>query len=262
MELMPLVKSAEYDDVEGEFKALFLSLYKQFVDAQVSEVAMYGMPQIGPSSLIERHVSGDGLAVMTNTTEDRIRYLFHAWRYRNPQRGTAFLRAYLNTLFGPVFTIDQMWCPKNGVYPDDVRDSYEMATSGANYDDYFLTSRLRVDIETKALPEKVVAAARTALAARMVLEMRIASRISWGLPVALVAHGLTISRMTSIPRYIQREVMARESAAWPMSSGSATVVRSRATSSKFMPKVVHAQSTVVRPMSSGRVTLVRTRSDG
>lgn len=245
MELMPLIKSAEYDDVEGEFKALFLSLYKQYLDTQVSEVAMYGMPQIAGIDLIERYLSGDGLAVMASTTEERLRYLFHAWRFRNPQRGTAFLAAYLNTLFGPVFTIEQLWCKKDGVYPVDVLDRNEIAAEGGDTDDYFLTSRLRVDVETQRLPERVVNASKTALAARFVLEMRAAKRIGLQMAVSLFGYGAPIGRMSGVSRLTPREVHSGITVGvclQPIDSG--VVVARTAGESQFRNRDVYAVSTV------------------
>lgn len=194
MELTPLVRSAEYDAVESEFKALFLSLYKAKIDDQVTEVGLYGMPHIGPDSLVERSLSGDGLAVLRTTTKEQIRHLFHAWRFRNPQRGTAFLRSYLSSLFGPVFTIDQLWCKKAGEYPVDVMTEGEILAAGEDVADYFLTSRLRVDIETEIVPERILKAAKTALAARFVLELRAAKQsiVTWNL--ALIASSVQIVR--------------------------------------------------------------------
>ena len=196
MELTPLVRSAEFDAVESEFKALFLSLYKANIDYQVTEIGLYGMPHIGPDSLVERSLAGDGLAVLRTTTMEEIRHLFHAWRYRNPQRGTKFLAAYLHTLFGPVFTIDQLWCKKAGVYPVDVMTETEMLEAGESEADYFLTSRLRVDVETELVPERILKAARSALAARFVLELRAVRRSLASYEIGYIAYGVQVVRST------------------------------------------------------------------
>lgn len=193
MELTPLVRSAEFDEVESEFKALFLDLYKEHIDEQVTEVGLYGMPHIGPDSLVERSLVGDGLAVLRTTTMEQIRHLFHAWRFRNPQRGTAFLRTYLHTLFGPIFTIDQLWCKKAGQYPVDAMSESEMLAAGAKEADYFLTSRLRVDIEAEAVPVRILNAARTAVAARFVLELRSIQRINAGYKVMFTGNAVAVS---------------------------------------------------------------------
>lgn len=217
MELLPLVRSAEFDEVESEFKALFLSLYKQHIDDQVTEVALYGMPHIGPDSLVERGLTGDGLAVLRTTTMDQIRHLFHAWRYRNPQRGTKFLAAYLNTLFGPVFTINQLWCKKAGEYPVDVMTEGEMAAAGELEADYFLTSRLRVDIETEIVPERILRAARTAVAARFVLELRAVRRTLATYGVMFTGNSVSVCRTSGTALYLQPPIES------PMVVGAATI---------------------------------------
>lgn len=178
MKLTPLVRSAEFDEVETEFKQLFLRLYQQRVAPSVNSINLYGMPHLGETKLLEREISKDGLAVLRTTTVEQIRHLFHAWRYNNPQRGTAFLEAYLNALFGSVYTVSQLWCPIAGVYPDDALSEQEITEQGGDLANYFLTSRLRVDIETQVVPERILRASLTAVAARFVLELRTAKRIS------------------------------------------------------------------------------------
>ena len=226
MELLPLVRSAEFDEVESEFKALFLSLYKQHIDDQVTEVALYGMPHIGPDSLVERSLVVDGLAVLRTTTMDQIRHLFHAWRYRNPQRGTKFLAAYLMTLFGPVFTIDQLWCKKAGEYPADSMTEAEILVAGEDVADYFLTSRLRVDIETEIVPERVLKAAKTALAARFVLELRAARRAALTYPIGFIANGAQIVRSTGTALYRQPVIESSITVGQEFAPGAATLIYS------------------------------------
>lgn len=179
MKLTPLVRSAEFDEVETEFKQLFLRLYQQRVAPSVNSINLYGMPHLGETKLLQREISKDGLAVLRTTTVEQIRHLFHAWRYNNPQRGTAFLEAYLNALFGSVYTVSQLWCPIAGVYPDDALSEQEITEQGGNLANYFLTSRLRVDIETQVVPERILRASLTAVAARFVLELRTAKRLSF-----------------------------------------------------------------------------------
>ena len=179
MKLTPLVRSAEFDEVETEFKQLFLRLYQQRVAPSVNSINLYGMPHLGETKLLQREISKDGLAVLRTTTVEQIRHLFHAWRYNNPQRGTAFLEAYLNALFGSVYTVSQLWCPIAGVYPDDALSEEEITEQGGDLANYFLTSRLRVDIETQVVPERILRASLTAVAARFVLELRTAKRLSF-----------------------------------------------------------------------------------
>ncbi|WP_426237522.1 hypothetical protein [Pseudomonas sp. TWP3-2] len=208
MELKPLLRSAEFDAIESEFKALFVSLYRKNLAGQVIDANTLGMPHLGPDAFISRGLNNDGLALLNDTTSDKTRMLFKAWRYLNPQRGTHFLRFYLRALFGDVFTIDQMWCKKDGAYPVDLMTENEIGLAGEELTDYFLTSRLRVDIETEIVPERILAAARTAVAARFVLDLRAARRAALTIPIACIAYGFNVGRITGTALYHQRRIEA------------------------------------------------------
>lgn len=210
MELTPLVRSAEYDAIESELKALFLSLYKAGVDSEVVEVNTYGMPHLGPDKFISRGLNDDGLALLSDTPNDSTRLLFTGWRYLNPQRGTPFLRLYLRSLFGDVFTIEQLWCSKTGTYPVDVLSEREVAQAGHDLKNYFLTSRLRVDIETEIVPLRILQAARTAVAARFVLEIRAARRTLSTYGIGIIASSVLVCRTHGDTIYMQPEVRAGE----------------------------------------------------
>lgn len=226
MDLIPLQRSAVADDVEAEFKALFLQLYKDRIDPGVNELALYGMPHLGSIGIIERYVSGDGLAVLRTTTVEQIRHLFHAWRYNNPQRGTTFLAAYLNVLFGPVYTIEQLWCHKNGQYPADCLDQGEIESAGGNLDDYYLTSRLRVDIETQIVPERILRAARTAVAAKFVLELRAARRTLSTYRIGMIAHSVLVCRTSGTAKYVQPPIEATNTVGPASAFGGSSLVYS------------------------------------
>lgn len=222
MELKPLQRSAEYDGIEGELKALFLSLYRKHLAGPIVDASTLGMPHLGPDSFISLGLNNDGLALLNDTHSDRIRLLFKAWRYLNPQRGTTFLAFYLRALFGDVFTIDQLWCKKAGRYPVDVMTEAEMQAAGEREADFFLTSRLRVDIETEVVPERVLKAARTAVAARFVLELRAARRSSPTLSVAFASRGVTVIRTTGTATYHQPAIESSVSVGPVHRSGAAT----------------------------------------
>jgi len=206
MELKPLQQSAEFDNLEAQFKALFLSLYRKRLSGQLDEAASLGMPHLGPDSLISRELNNDGLALMSDTTDARTRMLFNAWRYLNPQRGTAFLQTYLTALFGNVFSIDQLWCPVNGTYPKDAISETEVQTLGHSLNNYFLTSRVRVDIDTLIVPTRVLMAARTAVPARIVLEIRVAKRVRFDLGVGMAASSAKVGR-TPFRRSMQTHLL-------------------------------------------------------
>lgn len=217
MELKPLQRSAEYDDVEAEFKALFLSLYRKHLAGPVVDASTFGMPHLGPDSFISMGLNNDGLALLNDTTSAKTRMLFKAWRYLNPQRGTAFLEFYLRALFGDVFTVAQLWCKKAGTYPVDVMSEDEMLAAGEKEADYFLTSRLRVDIETTIVPERILKAARTAVAARFVLELRSARRTKSTYGVMFTGNSVVVCRTSGTSLYLQQPVES------PVSVGAASV---------------------------------------
>lgn len=228
MELIPLQRSAEYDDIESEFKALFLSLYRQHIAAKVRELTLYGMPNLGSDDFISMQLGRDGLALLRDSTNEHIRYLFHAWRYNNPQRGTMFLDTYLRSLFGSVNVIEQLWCQKTGVYPVDVLSESEIALKGLDLENYFLTSRFRVDVDTNMVPQKVLAAAKSAVAARFVLKIRILRRTTWQMGLVLVAGGAQVARAGGTVIFNEPIISSSTAVGMPSAAGGVSVFYSRA----------------------------------
>lgn len=170
----PLLNSFTNGEVEADLQALFVRLYEETLATVDDEVNVYGAPHLGTLELIRRNLAQDGISVLNNVTEDGLRYLFRAWRFQNPRRGTHFLETYLRVLFGDVYEINQLYQKIGGVYPNDLVTMNDILLTGESESDYFLTSRLRVDLTTSEVPERVVSALRTVVAARMVLEVRIA----------------------------------------------------------------------------------------
>lgn len=171
--MIPLQKSHAADDLEADLRDLFIKVYGDSLAEKADEINFYGAPHIGPFSLIEREIAKDGLAVLRTTNEDQMRHLFRAWRFRNPRRGTHFLRAYLQSLFGSSFDINLLWQRKDAEYPKVLLTQTEV-TSRNLESEYYLTSRLRVDIETQVVPERLAQVLRTTVAARFVMEVRTA----------------------------------------------------------------------------------------
>lgn len=169
----PLAQSFANGSIERELQALMIQLYDESLKDTADEINLYGAPHLGPLRLIQRSIAQDGLSVLSQATESGLRYLFKAWRFQNPRRGTHFLETYLRVLFGDVYEINQLWQKKSEPYPSDLRTREEIALNGESESDYFLTSRLRVDLTTDEVPERVIRALRTVVAARLVLEVRI-----------------------------------------------------------------------------------------
>ncbi len=194
MTMIPLEKSWAVDEREDELRNLTIQLYADTLKAKSDEINVYGAPHIGPFSLIEREVARDGLTVLRTTAADSIRHLFHAWRFRNPRRGMHFLRAYLQVLFGPVFEVRQLYQKKSEPYPTALASLDEIGFVGGSVGDYFLTSRLRVDIDTDLVPSQVQQAARTTVAARFVLDLRVAKRIQTKVALPHIFRGVVVAR--------------------------------------------------------------------
>ena len=172
--LVPLQKTWSANELEKELGDLFVKLYKEHLDEQESNIGFYGMPHLGNFGLVERLVTQDGLSVIRQGDEAGMRYLYRAWRHNNPKRGLHFPRTYLQVLFGNLYEVQQLWQLKAGTYPNNLKTEDEIAADLESIDDYFLTSRIRADIDTDVIPQNIVGSIRTALAARFVLEMRVA----------------------------------------------------------------------------------------
>lgn len=195
MSLEPLQHSHAVGKVEIEMKDLVEGLYRDYIQAEVDDINVYGAPHLGSFSLIERVIAQEGLTVLRETTEDRIRYLFNAWRNRNPQRGLHFLRTYLTVIFGDM-SAEQLWQKKSGTYPQQLKTLSEIAAAGESESDYFLTSRIRVDLTSDIVPEKLAASLKAAVAARFVLNLRIGKRTLINVGFGVIAQGVVSARLT------------------------------------------------------------------
>lgn len=191
----PLHASHTATELEYELKDLFLKVYTDSFSATADDINVYGAAHLGSFGLVERSIDADGLAVLRETTEDRIRFLYKAWRHRNPERGLRFLRLYLLALFGDSYVVSQMWQPKNQTYPNGVRSQDEITSSGLSESDFFLTSRVRVDIDADQVPAKVLASMRSAVAARILLHVRVSRVLGAGVRAAGVGYVVNVMRL-------------------------------------------------------------------
>lgn len=194
--LKPLGHSHSATQVEQELKELFVRLYAQSLKPVGDDIDVYGAPHLGTFDLVARNIDQDGLTVLRDAGEERIRYLLKAWRHRNPERGLFFLRLYLAALFSGYAEVSQLWHDKVSTYPLGVRTGTEVTTNGGNLDDYYLTSRVRVDLDTDMVPAKLLASMRSVVAARILLNVRIGKFTRVGVGVASVGYGVNILRMS------------------------------------------------------------------
>lgn len=201
--MRPLSESFANDEVESELRDLMVELYNETLAEKDSEINVYGAPHLGPFSLVERWIAQDGLSVIRQNDEAALRYLFKAWRSRNPRRGTHFLAVYLRVLFGD-FEIAQLHMPKLGEYPEGLKSELEITQAGESLDDYYLTSRLRVDLTADVVPERILRAMKSTVAARLILQVRVSKRSRMSVGTAQVFYGVNVGRASGYFRVRER----------------------------------------------------------
>jgi hypothetical protein len=174
--LEPLRESAEYDDLEADLKAAFIEVFEAMLRPGLQRVNSYGVPHRGAFPTIERFVKSDGLAMERKTdAEAFMAELYRAWRARNPRRGTAFLRYYLQLLWPGQWTLKQQWQDAALPYPTSLHDTYAPGR--------FLTSRLRLtlaldDDDSGELVSKLSGSFRAVLPARMLLDVALTAPLA------------------------------------------------------------------------------------
>lgn len=187
----PWTKTSPEAELEAELKDLFIKVYADTMADTADDINVYGAPHLGSFGLVERNIDRDGLSVLRETTEARIRYLFRSWRHLNPERGLHFLRLYLSALFGDSWTAEQLWQRKDQPYPTALATTAEVGGS----QDYFLTSRVRVDIDSEIVPAKILSSLRSAIAARILLTVRVGRTFGTGVGVAALAYNWHVFRI-------------------------------------------------------------------
>lgn len=176
-DLAPLKKSWEWNAFEHDVKEVFIDLFEEYLRKQEREANVYGMPHLGSFELVSRHVERDGLSLLNNEDEPAMRYLFKAWKSRNPKRGLHFLRTYLQLLWPDSWEVDQQWQDKNEPYPTALSPVRYIptATNDDASDTHYLTCRIVAAIQFKGTPEeyaKITPALRSSLGAEFLFELR------------------------------------------------------------------------------------------
>lgn len=183
--LQPLQESHEADEVEAQLKALTLDLFREYFRVHERELNVYGAPHLGSYELVERWLKADGLSVVRGNSREAVRYLFKAWRARNPRRGLAFLKTYLQLLWPGSWTVEQMWQPKDRPYPMGLEERQYI--SGDPHATHYLTSRVIADVEDLDEDgyglEQIKPGLRSTLGAKFLLVVRLARRWHSGLGI-------------------------------------------------------------------------------
>jgi len=176
--LKPLVNSWEDNGFERDIKQVFIDLFENYIRRQERDANVYGVPHLGSFNLVSRHVERDGLALLNNSDEPAMRYLFKAWKARNPKNGLHFLRTYLQLLWPNSWELDQQWQDKNEPYPTALSAVRYIpsAVGGDASDTHYLTCRIVAAIEFDGNPFemiKIEPALRSSLGAEFLLELRV-----------------------------------------------------------------------------------------
>lgn len=174
--LLPLANSFTRDEVEQELRDLFISLFKSQLGKDLFDVNVLGAKHLGSSDLVRKTLNADGLTLLRGDNEEqKTRYIYRAWMAGNAQgRGTHFLKTYLQLHFAEKFEINQLWQKKDATYPLAVHQANEIP-KGESIDDYFLTSRINVemDIGQGAVNLKTLARTiRSIIPARLIPDFR------------------------------------------------------------------------------------------
>lgn len=176
-DLYPLRASYEADAVESDLKQIFLDLFDDHLRVPERDINVYGMAHLGSFSLIERVVTGEGLALYRKADEFAMRYLYRAWRARNPKRGLHFLRTYLQLLWPDGNHCEQLWHSKNLPYPTGLTQRAMIPDTDPS-ERFFLTSRISVEIDEPGEQGsgllRVLPALRSVVAARFILVISLA----------------------------------------------------------------------------------------
>lgn len=178
--LKPLQASFAQEGVEAELKALFLQIFQEKLGKALFDVNVSGMQHLGTYDLVRKVISADGLVMMQGEhSEAACRYLYRTWLARdNKNRGTEFLKAYLQLLFPNLCRVEQAWQDIDQPYPDGLHSALDDDVTEAFVPDptkQFLTSRIELGLDLSVQAHNITTITnilRAILPARLVPQFR------------------------------------------------------------------------------------------
>jgi hypothetical protein len=175
--LSPKVYDSDERQLDEALRDIVSQVFEETLRQKVNDIDVYGMPHLGRFEVVERFVKRDGLTLLRIDDEERMRYLFKAWKVKNPKRGLHFLRTFLQLLYPNEWAADQMWQEKDKPYPHYLKTTNEIKGQQTRY---WQTSRVQVSIsdlaETGEYLLRVLPALRSVLGAKFVLMIAIMRR--------------------------------------------------------------------------------------
>jgi hypothetical protein len=192
-DMAPLRNSHEANQAEADLKAIFLTMVASYIRASERNINTLGMPHLGGQDQFERSLKQDGLALVRTVDQEAMRYVFKAWKARNPKRGLHMLKLYLQMLWPNSWECDQMWQDKALPYPTGLAPA-----DGGNH---FLTSRVNVKISSSSSDGSdlatVAPALRSVIPARVLLNLAIEQTAATEMGMAAGAYGLVFQQFTT-----------------------------------------------------------------
>jgi hypothetical protein len=175
--LSPKVYDSDERELDEALRGIVSQVFEATLRPKINDIDVYGMPHLGRFEVVERFVKRDGLTLLRIDDEERMRYLFKAWKVKNSKRGLHFLRTFLQLLYPNEWAADQMWQEKDKPYPLHLKTANEIKGKQTRY---WLTSRVQVSIsdlvETGEYLLRVLPALRSVLGAKFVLMIAIMRR--------------------------------------------------------------------------------------
>lgn len=145
-QLGPVAQTHRHDQLESQVIDMMMEIFRANLRDEERSLNANAMPHLASVSMIEMWIMADGLGVIKGGHRDHLRYLFKAWRSRNPKRGLHFLRTYLQMIWPNGWTATQMWQQKDAPYPAALVSPLTPAEIEAIRPTHFLTSRINVSV--------------------------------------------------------------------------------------------------------------------
>jgi len=145
VKLNPLSNSYENNEIEKEFKQIFIALFSK-IEGNYFDASVMANPQLGSLFLAKKMLAYNGLSVLNSSaTEDELKYILKMWLGRNSaKRGLELVRSYLQVLYPNSVEINQLMQDINSPY---TQNTFYATDLNKNDIDKYLTSRVEFNLD-------------------------------------------------------------------------------------------------------------------
>lgn len=144
--LAPLAFTHKANELERAMAGVFTAVVQDHQIDQLNDIYSYGVPWLGSPTVVERFTKLNGLAVLRRNDgglSDKLMSVIYAnWESMASERGLAFLQFMLDMLYPAQNMIARLWHPKS------LASSYPRYVTESQGTDRFLTSRIRIKIDS------------------------------------------------------------------------------------------------------------------